>query len=104
VYSPNRKRASKLSTITFSINDLPVAAQSRKRLLVHAFVYLLWRDLWVTIRDWRSFLALTLVQPIFFLFVFGSLLPRLGQMDTNYSAIILPGVIGLTTALTAMTS
>lgn len=67
-----------------------------------AFVYLLWRDLWVTLRNWPTFLAMTLLQPIFFLFIFGRILPMLGQASSGYSTLFLPGIIGLTTLLTAM--
>jgi ABC-2 type transport system permease protein len=67
-----------------------------------AFVYLLWRDLWVTLRNWPTFLAMTLLQPIFFLFIFGRILPMLGQASSSYSTLFLPGIIALTTLLTAM--
>ena len=69
-----------------------------------AFINLLWRDLWVTVREWQAFLAQTLLQPVFFLFIFGSVLPRLGQTSGAYSVLLLPGIIGLTTLLTAMQS
>lgn len=67
-----------------------------------AFTYLLWRDLWVTLRTWPTFLAMTLLQPIFLLFTFGRLLPMLGQANTGYGVVFLPGVISFTTVLTAM--
>ncbi len=72
--------------------------------MLNAFMYLLWRDLLVTIQDWRSFLALSLIQPIFYLFIFGKLLPSLGQTEGNYTAVILPGIIGMTLVLTAITA
>jgi ABC-2 type transport system permease protein len=78
--------------------------QNRTRMMFNAFAQLLWRDLWVTYRDWKSFLATSLMQPVFFLFIFGRLLPSLGQAVTGYSVVILPGVIGLTTLLTSMTA
>ena len=67
-----------------------------------AFTHMLWRDLWVTVRNWKTFLAMTLIQPIFFLFVFGRLLPMLGQANASYGVLFLPGIISLTTVLTAM--
>ncbi len=67
-----------------------------------AFAQLLWRDLWVTLRNWQTFLAMTLIQPVFFLFVFGRLLPMLGQANAGYGVLFLPGIISLTTVLTAM--
>jgi ABC-2 type transport system permease protein len=78
--------------------------RSKAEMIWTAFIYLLWRDLWVTLRDWKAFLAQTLLQPVFFLFVFGSVLPRLGQTTGAYSVLLLPGIIALTTLLTAMQS
>jgi ABC-2 type transport system permease protein len=82
----------------------PRAISNSGGLKLNAFIYLLWRDLWVTVQDWRSFLAISLTQPIFYLFIFGRLLPSMGQTQGNYSAIILPGIIGMTTVLTAITA
>jgi ABC-2 type transport system permease protein len=65
-------------------------------------MHLLWRDLWVTIRTWQTFLAMTLLQPIFLLFTFGRVLPSLGQAQQGYGVIFLPGIISFTTILTAM--
>ncbi|HKV40036.1 MAG TPA: ABC transporter permease [Blastocatellia bacterium] len=69
-----------------------------------AFANLLWRDIWVTLRNWPSFLAQNLMQPVFFLFIFASVLPKLGQTNGGYSTMLLPGIIALTTLLTAMQS
>jgi ABC-2 type transport system permease protein len=71
-------------------------------MMATAFIHLLWRDLWVTLRTWQTFLAMTLLQPIFFLFIFGRLLPMLGQANAGYGVLFLPGIISLTTMLTAM--
>jgi ABC-2 type transport system permease protein len=73
-------------------------------MIATAFTQLLWRDVWVTIRDWKTFFAMTFLQPIFFLFIFGRILPMLGQADAGYGAVFLPGIIGMTTLLTAMQS
>ncbi|HXD51692.1 MAG TPA: hypothetical protein VN689_07360, partial [Burkholderiales bacterium] len=69
-------------------------------MMATAFLHLLWRDLWVTLRTWPTFLAMTLLQPIFFLFIFGRLLPMLGQANAGYGVLFLPGIISLTTVLT----
>ena len=73
-------------------------------MIMTAFGNMLWRDIWVAMRDWSGFLAQTLLQPVFFLFIFGNVLPRLGQASGSYSRLLLPGIIGLTTLLTAMQS
>lgn len=75
---------------------------NRTRMIATAFIHLLWRDIWVTLRTWQTFLAMTLLQPIFFLFIFGRLLPMLGQVNAGYGILFLPGIISLTTMLTAM--
>jgi ABC-2 type transport system permease protein len=78
------------------------ATQGRTRMMATAFMHLLWRDVWVTLRTWPTFLAMTLLQPIFLLFTFGRLLPMLGQANTGYGVLFLPGIISFTTVLTAM--
>jgi ABC-2 type transport system permease protein len=79
-----------------------LATQGRTRMIATAFLHLLWRDLWVTLRMWPTFLAMTLLQPIFMLFTFGRLLPMLGQANTGYGVVFLPGIISFTTVLTSM--
>lgn len=69
-----------------------------------AFLNLLWRDVWVTVRNWQTFLAQNLMQPVFFLFIFAYILPRLGQTSGEFSIMLLPGIIALTTLLTGMQS
>ena len=71
-------------------------------MIATAFLHLLWRDLWVTLRTWPTFLAMTLLQPIFLLFTFGRLLPMLGQANAGYGVVFLPGIISFTTVLTSM--
>jgi len=68
-----------------------------------AFVALCHRDLWVTVRhEPVSFLAQALLQPIFFLFVFGRVLPEIGAAQVTYGTQLLPGIMGFTLALTSL--
>jgi ABC-2 type transport system permease protein len=68
-----------------------------------AFLALCQRDLWVTVRhEPVSFLAQALLQPIFFLFVFGRVLPEIGAAQGSYGSQLLPGIMGLTLVLTAL--
>jgi ABC-2 type transport system permease protein len=68
-----------------------------------AFLALCQRDAWVTVRhEPISFLAQALLQPIFFLFVFGRVLPQIGAARGAYGTQLLPGVMGLTLVLTAL--
>jgi ABC-2 type transport system permease protein len=75
------------------------AAGVRRR----AFVALCQRDLWVTVRhEPVGFLAQSLLQPIFFLFVFGRVLPEIGAASGGYGKQLMPGVMGLTLVLTSL--
>jgi ABC-2 type transport system permease protein len=77
----------------------PAARASATR----AFVALCERDLWVTVRhDPLAFLSQALLQPIFFLFVFGRVLPEIGAARGAYGTALLPGIMALTLVLTAL--
>ncbi len=65
-----------------------------------AFVAILRRDIVVTARDFIPFLLQTLVQPLFFLFIFGAVLPKIGLARAGFGSVLLPGIVALT-ALTA---
>lgn len=70
---------------------------------LRALLALCGRDLWVTVRhEPGSFLAQALLQPIFLLFVFGRVLPEIGQARGGYGTQLLPGVMALTLVLTAL--
>jgi ABC-2 type transport system permease protein len=49
-----------------------------------------------------AFLAQALLQPIFFLFVFGRVLPDIGAAQGSYGEQLMPGVMALTLVLTAL--
>jgi ABC-2 type transport system permease protein len=68
-----------------------------------AFLALCQRDLWVTVRhEPVTFLSQALLQPIFFLFVFGRVLPEIGAAQGAYGKQLLPGIVALTIVLTAL--
>ena len=71
---------------------------------VRAFLAVLWRDIFVTWRELPAFLAQVILQPFFLLFVFGRVLGDLGYVSGDYANLLLPGVIALTTVLTALQS
>lgn len=74
-----------------------------RRVSVRAFFALCERDLWVTVRhEPVSFLAQALLQPLFFLFVFGRVLPAIGAAQAGYGAALMPGILALTLVLTAL--
>jgi ABC-2 type transport system permease protein len=70
---------------------------------LRAFRALCARDLWVTVRhEPLAFLAQALLQPIFFLFVFGRVLPEIGAARGAYGTQLMPGIMALTLLLTAL--
>jgi ABC-2 type transport system permease protein len=70
---------------------------------IRAFTGLCQRDLWVTVRhEPIAFLSQALLQPIFFLFVFGRVLPEIGAARGTYGTQLLPGILALTLVLTAL--
>jgi ABC-2 type transport system permease protein len=78
----------------------PVAA---RRASLAAFWAMCQRDGWVMVRhELAAFLAQSLLQPLFFLFVFGRVLPDIGSAGVSYGATLLPGVVALTLVLTAL--
>lgn len=70
---------------------------------LRAFWALCQRDAWVAIRhEPLAFLSQALLQPVFFLFIFGRVLPEIGAAQGAYATTLLPGIISLTTVLTAL--
>jgi ABC-2 type transport system permease protein len=66
-----------------------------------AFLAIIRRDLLVTRRQVVPFLLQTLLQPLFYLFVFGKVLSSIGATGGGFSVVLLPGVVAITTFLTA---
>ncbi len=86
-----------------SAGPVPEPALTARTAAVRAFLALVERDLWVMLhRDLAAFLAQSLLQPIFFLFVFGRVLPEIGAAGRSYGAQLLPGVVALTLLLTSL--
>ncbi|MFL5696868.1 MAG: ABC transporter permease [Ktedonobacteraceae bacterium] len=77
-------------------------ARSNARATLTAFVAIVSRDLLVIRREILVFLLQTLIQPLFFLFVFGKVLPTIGAASASFSTVLLPGIVALTVFLTAL--
>ncbi len=67
-----------------------------------AFWALCLRDLKVTFSNLPAFLAQMLLQPLFFLFIFGKVLPELQLSRPGYATLLLPGIVALTVFLTGL--
>ena len=75
---------------------------SRFTLALNAFLAILERDIVVTKREFIAFLLQALMQPLFFLFIFGKVLPGMGLAAGNFVSLMLPGIVGLTIMIAAM--
>jgi ABC-2 type transport system permease protein len=75
---------------------------SRTRLALSALLATFHRDLVVTGREFVPFLMQALMQPLFFLFIFGKVLPGIGLAAPNFAALMLPGIVALTGMIAAM--
>jgi ABC-2 type transport system permease protein len=88
-----------------AVTDAPLghAPYGGRSTRLRAFLALCERDAWVTVRhEFVSFLAQALLQPLFFLFVFGRVLPEIGAARGAYGTQLLPGVMSLTLVLTSL--
>jgi ABC-2 type transport system permease protein len=77
-------------------------AHSRSFLAFNAFFAILRRDIRVTGREFVPFLLQALMQPLFFLFIFGKVLPGIGLAAGNFATLMLPGIVALTGMIAAM--
>ncbi len=74
----------------------------RVALATTAFLAILRRDIVVTGRDFIAFLMQVLLQPLFFLFIFGKVLPSIGLAQQGFGALLLPGIVALTVITAAL--
>ncbi len=80
----------------------PEHTGSRTSLALAAFLATFRRDMVVTGREFIPFLLQALMQPLFFLFIFGKVLPGIGLAAPNFAALMLPGIVALTGMIAAM--
>ncbi|MCQ9709725.1 ABC transporter permease (plasmid) [Streptomyces albidoflavus] len=62
---------------------------------LRVFLAVLHRDVFVTGRELPSFLAQTVLQPLFTLFILGKVLGDLGYVGAEFKDVLLPGVVAL---------
>ncbi|HSK98576.1 MAG TPA: ABC transporter permease [Euzebyales bacterium] len=82
----------------------PTVIRAQRASVWRCFLSILARDLYVTGKELPSFLAQVVLQPFFFVFVFGKVLGNLGFTQGGYADILLPGIIAMTVVLTALQS
>lgn len=77
-------------------------ARSHARAALTALLAIVSRDLLVTRREVIVLLAQTLIQPLFFLFVFGKVLSSIGAANARFPVLLMPGIVALTIFITAL--
>ncbi len=71
---------------------------------VRVFFAILLRDVTVARRELPYFLIRTTLQPILFVIVFGFLLPRMGLVPRAFTTTMIPGILALSLAMSAIQS
>jgi len=66
------------------------------------FIALLRRDVVAARKELVFFLVRTTLQPLLFTIVFGYLMPKMGFMARSYGAALLPGVLGVSLAMSSV--
>jgi ABC-2 type transport system permease protein len=87
-----------------SSTDLRPAVDRRRVGYARIFWAMISRDVLVTRKEVITMLAQGLMQPLFLLFVFGRVLTDLGYAQQGYAQLLFPGIIALSTTLTALQS
>jgi ABC-2 type transport system permease protein len=91
-----------MASITPSTQTQTTRSLSRFGTAFTAFMAILRRDIVITGREFIAFLLQVLLQPLFFLFIFGKVLPSIGFAGSGFAAVLLPGIVGLTVVTTAL--
>ena len=74
----------------------------RVSLATTAFLAILHRDFVVTGRELVAFLLQAMMQPLFFLFIFGKVLPGIGLAADSFAPLLFPGIVSLSGMLAAI--
>ncbi len=80
---------SRLNATIANVDARPRVSHTR------VFFALLHRDMRVARKELPFFLIRTTLQPLLFIIVFGYLLPKMGFMQGNYTATLLPGILAV---------
>lgn len=90
--------------VMLSHGHRPISWRKQAGIASLAFLAILRRDLLVTWRDLAGFLLEVLLQPLFFIFIFGAVLPAVGVAQQGFGALLLPGMVALTVVISAVQS
>lgn len=94
--------------MTASLTGVTAGGQRRERVRssgTRAFLAILWRDVYVTGKEFWVLLTQIALTPLFMLFIFAKVLVGQGSVSANYGHnLLLPGIIALSSLLTALQS
>lgn len=76
--------------------------RSNARASLIAFLAIVRRDLLVMRREALVYLVQMLMQPLFFLFIFGKVFSSVGQAPPGFVTLLLPGIVALTVFVTTL--
>ena len=85
-----------MSASLSSTQERSFQARNNVRATLTALLAIISRNLLVMRREALTFLVQMLVQPLFFLFVFGKVLPTIGAASAGFSTLLLPGIVAFT--------
>jgi ABC-2 type transport system permease protein len=77
-----------------AVTSAPPHIGSSRLAMLQTFFALMERDIRVLRREFIAFLARTAMQPALLVFVWGYILPKIGQADRDFSNILVPGLVG----------
>jgi ABC-2 type transport system permease protein len=91
-----------MTTTVAPAQTVPLVVVNPRSGAWRAFLAILWRDLFVTGKEFWVFVIQVGLQPLFMLFVFAKVLGSLNYVRGDYGELLLPGILALTTFLTAL--
>jgi ABC-2 type transport system permease protein len=91
-----------MSTSIPTVEPQTFRARSNVRASITAFLAIVRRDLLVMRRDALVYLVQMLLQPLFFLFIFGKVFASVGVSAAGFSTLLLPGIVALTLFVTTL--
>lgn len=83
-----------------SVREAPPLRASAGR----AFLAILWRDIFVTGKEFWVLLIQVALTPLFTLFIFAKVLGSLNYVSKDFGQLLLPGIVALAAFLTALQS
>jgi ABC-2 type transport system permease protein len=80
------------------------SAGSSTAMATRAFFAILWRDIFVTGKEFWVLLIQVALTPLFTLFIFAKVLGSLNYVSDSFGELLLPGIVALSAFLTALQS